>query len=143
METKGGENGGDVRVEWGPSEDMPAPQPWTRTGRGFVIYDRTPGALRLRLLYAVKLDDASPIGADTVYTLGRVILRHQRARGLAGCGQPVCVEWSKASLAFALKDEPEVRRGERFVAYGAPMTVGDPFRLPISRVWKPRQWAKP
>lgn len=143
MERKGGENGGNMQVEWAPSEDLPGPQPWTRIGRGFALLDRTPTAMRLRLLYALMPQDAGPIAADSTYTICRVILWHNRSTGLAGCGQPVCVEWSKASLAFALRDEPEVRRGERFVSYGAPIAVCEPFRLPVSRAWRPKAWIKP
>jgi len=138
MESKGGENGGNLAVEWGPSDAMPGRQPWPVPGRGFAMIDRTPAAMRLRLLYAMAVNDAVPIDSATTYTLCRVILRHRPARKLAGCEQAVCVEWSKATLGYGLKDEPEVRRGERFVSYGGPIGICEPFREASVQAWKPR-----
>lgn len=138
MESKGGENGGNVLVEFGPSPDIPGPQPWPTGGRGFALIDRTPTAMRLRVLFAMTLDDAGPLDANVTYTLCRVILRHRPARRLAGCEQPVCVQWESGTLGFGLKDEPEVRRGERFVSYGAPQAVCEPFREPRVQTWKPK-----
>ena len=92
----------------------------------------------LRLIYAFALGQGAPLDSGSVYTVCRLLIRHHHSRGIAGCVQPVCVEWGKASLAFALKDEPEVRRGERLVSYGAPYAVCEPYRTPIQRGWKPR-----
>ena len=138
MESKGGENGGNMRVEWGPSPDMPGPQPWPQEGHGFALLDHTPGALRLRLLCAMPLEQAQPIDSTVTYTLCRVILKHRPARRLAGCEQAVCVEWTKATFGFALKDEPEVRRGERFVGYGPSRAVCEPFHQAQVQAWKPK-----
>ena len=124
-------------VEFGPSEDMPGRQAWNAGGQGFALLDRTPSAMRLRALFAVSLDHAAPIPAVSTFTLCRVILRHRPARMLAGCGQPVCVEWKSAKFGFALKDEPEVRRGERWVSYGGGAAVCAASRGPAVRAWKP------
>ena len=138
MESKGGENGGNILVEFGPSETLPGRQPWVTAGQGFAIIDRTPTSMRLRALFAVSVNDAAPIAPDTTYTLCRVIIRHHRATRLAGYGQPVCVEWTSGKFGFALKDEPEVRRGERFVGYGGGAAVCDVSRGPRVQVWKPK-----
>jgi len=138
-EGRGGENGGNLQVEFGPSDDMPGRQPWVHAGRGFTQLKRTPNDMALIVLYAVSQDQTSPIVADSIYTLARIVVRHRRAGRLAGCGQPVCIEWVAATFGFALKDEPEVRRGERFVTYGADAHACDPRRGVAVPVWKPRK----
>jgi hypothetical protein len=138
MESRGGENGGNVSVEWGPSGDMPGVQPWAVPGRGFALIDRTPTMMRLRLVFALAVNDAAPIDSAATYTLCRVIVKHRPSRHLAGCGQPVCVQWAKATFGFGLKDEPEVARGERFVSYGGPLSICDPFREPAVQAWRPK-----
>ena len=139
MEGRGGENGGNMQVEYGPSPDMLGRQPWNVPGQGLVKLTRTPRDMNLLLLHAVSHDAASPIVSDSVYTLARIIIRHRRTDRLAGCGQPMCVEWVSATLGFALKDEPEVRRGERFVTYGADAHACDASRGVALPVWKPRK----
>jgi hypothetical protein len=137
MEGKGGENAGALRVEWAAAPGFGWKQPFAATGQGFVILDRTPAVARLRMVFAVAYDDAVPIGADSIYALCRVILKHNPSRRLAGCEKPVCVEWGKATLAFGPKDEPEVSRGERFVAYSGAFAICEPFRGPRVASWKP------
>lgn len=135
MESKGGENGGNILVEWGPSPDMPGRQPWRTAGHGFALIDRTPTAMRLRLLFAQALDDAVPLDSAATYTLCRVIVRHRRVRQLAGCQQPVVVQWARATFGFELKDEPVVERGERLVSYAGPYSICEPFHE-TSKAWK-------
>ena len=138
MESKGGENGGNVLVEWGPSPDIPGRQPWPTGGRGFALMDHTPSAMRLRLLFAMTLDDAGPLDSTATYTLCRLIIRHHRVGTLAGCAQPMAVQWTKATLGYALNDEPEVRRGERLVSYSGPYSICEPFHDEAStKAWKP------
>jgi hypothetical protein len=143
MESKGGENGGNILVEWGPSDDIPGRQPWRAPGHGFALIDRTPAAMRLRLLFAETLDDAAPLDSTVTYTLCRVILRHRRVALLAGCHQPVAVQWARATLGFELKDEPEVRRGERLVSYAGPYSICEPFHETSAKAWKPPSPAPP
>lgn len=138
MESRGGENGGNLLVEFGPSPDMPGPQPWNVSGQAVSQLKRTPRDVDLTLLFAVNHLMARPIVADTIYTLCRVLVRHRRATRLSGCGQPVCIEWSRATMAFAIKDEPEVRRGERFVTYGAEGTSCREWRDSRTQPWKPK-----
>jgi hypothetical protein len=137
MEGKGGENAGSLRVEWAAAPGFDFRQPFPVSGQGFVLLDRTPTTVRLRLVFAVPLDGAGPIAADGVYALCRVILKHRPSRRLAGCDRPVCLEWGKATLAFGPKDEPEVSRGERFVAFAGSHAVCEPFRGPRPASWKP------
>ncbi len=138
MESRGGENGGNLLVEFGPSDAIPGPQPWTVAGQAVSQLKRDPREVDLTLLFAVNHSMAQPIVADRIYTLCRVIVRHRRATRLAGCGQPVCIEWVLSTLGFALKDEPEVRRGERFVTYGAGAVSCAPWREARTPSWRPK-----
>lgn len=140
---KGGANPGSMRVEWAANPDFGWRQPFPVTGQGFGIVDRTPSMMSLRFVFAVTLDGAGPVAADSVYTLCRVILTHRPERALAGCEAPVCVEWAEATLAFGAKDEPRVRRGDRFVAYGGPGAICEPFRGGRVEAWKPAPPATP
>lgn len=137
MESKGGENAGSLRVEWAATPGFGWRQPFRVPGQGFALLDHTPAVARLRLVFAVPYEGAGPIAPDSIYALCRVILKHRPARGLAGCDRPVCVEWSAATLAFGPKDEPEVHRGERFVAFGGPWSICEPFKGPHVEAWKP------
>jgi hypothetical protein len=92
--------------------------------------------MRLRLLLAETLDDAGPLDSTATYTLCRVIVRHRRTQALAGCQQPVAVQWAKATFGFALKDEPEVSRGERLVSWAGPYSICEPFHETGVKAWK-------
>ena len=143
MEGKGGENAGALRAEWAAVPGFGWKQPFPVTGQGFVLLDRTPTAARLRMVFAVPYEGAGPVVADSIYTLCRVIFRHRPSRALAGCERPVCVEWAKATLAFGPKDEPEVSRGERFVAFAGPYAICEPFKGPRVATWKPPKPSTP
>ena len=141
LEGKGGENAGALRVEWAGVPGFGWKQPFPVTGQGFVLLDRTPQSARLRMVFAVPYEAAGPVVADSVYSLCRVIFKHRPGRDLAGCERPVCIEWSKATLAFGAKDEPEVSRGERFVAFAGPYAICEPFKGPRVAAWKPPKTA--
>lgn len=138
FEGKGGENAGSLRVEWAAAPGFGWRQPFASSGQGGLLLDRTPAVVRLKMVFAVPYEGTVAVAPDSIYTLCRLILKHRPSRHLAGCEQPVCVEWGMASLAFDLKDEPEVRRGERFVAYGGPYAICEPFKGPHATAWKPR-----
>jgi hypothetical protein len=137
MEGKGGANAGSLRAEWAAAPGFGWPQPFPEGGQGFAMLDRTSDAVRLRMVFAVPADQAGSVAADSIYALCRVIFRHRPERRLAGCGQPVCVEWASATLAFGPRDEPRVSRGERFVGYGGPYALCEPFKGPRVQAWKP------
>ena len=142
MESKGGENPGSMRMEWAALAPWADRQPFRSAGQGFVLLDRTPTVARLRMVYAVPFDQSGPIAADTVYTLARLIFKHRPERRLEGCKQPVVIEWAESSLAFGPKDEPMVRRGERYVAFSGPLALLEPFRGARVETWKPKPPAK-
>ncbi len=134
---RGGPNAGSVVVEFGPDASFPGRQPWRVAGRGAALLQHRVGETQLKLIHAVALDDAAPVVADSVYTLARVIFRHRRV--LPGCEQPACIEWATGSLAYGLKDEPEILLGERVVAWNSPDgSVCAPYRARgVTRAWKP------
>ncbi len=132
---KAGENAGALMAQFGPDPSFPQRQPWSGTGQGFLILDRTPTRNKLRMVFAVPDGTGAPLHPDSVYTLARLLLKHDR--DLPGRTQPVCIEWASAGLAFALKDEPQVKRGERFVGFGsADGNVCAPHRARIEP-WRP------
>lgn len=113
-----GAHAGALQCQFDPSPEFPGERPWDHTGVGHVSYRRTPDVATLRLVYAVPAAQAKPLESSTAYVLGRVIFR--RGAAPPGCEKPVCLEWEDATLAFALKDEPRVQQGERFVAWNSP-----------------------
>lgn len=140
---KAGANGGGLTAEYDGVADFPGRRPYRAQGMGFVRLQRTPTAATLRLVYAVGQEVLGHVDADSIYALGRVVLRHEKSHD--GCERPVCIEWQKATIGYALKDEPEVARGERFVGFGP---VGSdpvaPFKTNTApRAWKPKVAATP
>jgi len=124
-----GQNKGELTMDFGPDASFPQAQPWAVGGFGGAKMYRTAASARVNINFAVPYTDAVPVNPDSVYTLCRVLLHHHRV--LPGCSQPVCVEWSKATLVYWLKDDPTVNRGERFVSYASDASVCDSY-LPIN-----------
>jgi len=138
MQGKGGANPGAMRVEWAALQDWPgAVVPFRAQGQGLVQLNTESAVARIDMVYALPGSEAAPVAADTVYTLARIVLRHRPGPGLAGCERPVVVEWARGTLAFGLKDEPTVARGERFVTWAGPYALADAFRGPRVPAWKP------
>lgn len=135
---RGGAHAGGMSCQFDPTAEIPGNRPWSHTGIGHVAYQRTPASAQLRLVYAVPTAQAEPLEPTTAYVLGRVILK--RLPALRGCEQPVCVEWEEATLAFALKDEPRVQQGDRFVSWNSPDGVAcAPLRSGRRPdAWRPR-----
>lgn len=137
---KTGANAGGLAVQFGPDSSFPMAQPWRVKGMGQPILEKTPSGSRLRMVYAVGYKQGAPVDSGSVLCLARVLIRHRNA-ALAGARQPVCIEWESATLAYALKDEPEVNVGERFACWaGTGNTACAPFRTPMrAPAWKPGQ----
>ncbi|MFN8589518.1 MAG: hypothetical protein U0704_17130 [Candidatus Eisenbacteria bacterium] len=136
--SKTGPNAGALAVQFGPDPSFPMRQPWTTRGMGQPVLERTPSGTRLRMVYAVGYLQGGTVDSATVQCLARVIVRHKNAH-LAGATQPVCIEWESATLAYAMRDEPEVRLGERFACWGGKGAAACvPFRSPArAPAWKP------
>lgn len=133
-----GANAGSLGVQFGPDPSFPVPQPWKVGGTGRPSWVPTSSGAQLKLVFAVPYTEAAPVDSATIYALGRVIIRHRRA-ALSGSAQPMCIEWREASLAFAMRDEPVVRRGERFAAWslGGADACGTARGVGRPAGWKP------
>jgi hypothetical protein len=93
------ENQGGLSVRLQPEdEDTGWVQPWRSKGTGGVGYLWTPRTGTLRMIYAVEPAKAVPLQGNRTYTLARIVIR-ARVPGLAGCGQGIAVELSRATLA--------------------------------------------
>jgi hypothetical protein len=144
MKGKGGLNPGSLRVEWAAQNDwFGVPQPFPVSGQGFTILDNQPYLARLRMIFAVAYDAAVPAEADPLFVLARVVWKHHPERRLAGCDQPVVIEWEQATMSLGLADEPKVARGERLVSFGGPYALTEPFHGPRTQAWKPGRLAPP
>jgi len=138
MQGRGGANAGAMRVEWAALQDWPgAVVPFRAQGQGLVQLAPGSAVAHIDMVFALPSSEAAPVAPDTVYTLARIVLRHRAGPGLAGCDRPAVVEWVRGSLAFGLKDEPAVARGERFVTWAGPYTLADAYRGPKPPAWKP------
>jgi len=113
--------------------------PYETQGAGQGRYDYTIGSGRLRMIYAVPENGASPVKSGRVYGLARVTIRHPHS-GAGGCAQPICVEWHDASLAFTTSGVVDANRGQRWVSLNSPNgKVCDSFRDTYApKTWKPK-----
>jgi len=113
--------------------------PFESPGAGEGRYDYSAGSGRIRMIYAVAANAASPVKAGHMYGLARVMVRHPRS-GMGGCGQPICVEWHVATLAFGASDVVDENRGARLVSINSPNgKVCDAYRSTnLTPVWKPK-----
>jgi hypothetical protein len=87
---------------------------------GYAKLDQRTG--KVRLAWAMLPNAGARVEAGKRYTLARILLRRPPA-GAAGCGQTLCVEWSEATMAYGLGEEPVVTEGIRFV--GIDAVAGD------------------
>ena len=126
-------------VQFKVDSGLAAPQPWNVPGFGFARYTRTHGSGSLEMIFAVDTIASAPVRAGTVYCLARVIIGRDRA-DRAGCDQALCVEWTRAEIAFWIGDSPEVKHGDRrFVSVNSPGgVVCREFRGPARpEPWRP------
>lgn len=137
MQGKGGQNPGAMRVDWSAAQDWGVPQPFRQQGQGFILLEPSRQGARIKLIFAVSTESRVPPAPDSVYALARLVLRHMPQRGLPGCASPVVIEWTKATLALSIRDEPTVAQGERHVSYGGPYSLTEPFRGSRPEAWKP------
>lgn len=136
---RNGRNAGGLAAQFGPDSSFPCPQPWQVSGVGRPGWVPASDGAQLRLVFAVPYLSATAVDSATIYALGRVVIRHRNAP-LSGSAQPLCIEWREASLAFALRDEPIVRRGERFVSWNSP---GGAVCAAARAPERPREWQPP
>jgi hypothetical protein len=139
---RGTANGGNLWVHFAPFTDVPTNPPWglhAQSLKSEVSYDVVGGRGRLKLGAYVPERMREWLRPRLQYTLARVLVYHRRA-DLAGCTQPVCVEWADAVMHFSTGRDIEATTGDRFAAWnGDKDAVCGPHarRAPV-RTWRPR-----
>jgi hypothetical protein len=108
-------------VEFNDSGDWGAPSPWATAGIGQAAWDCSRQNGRLRFVYAVGPQSGAAIDSGNTYVVARAIFHHP-PKGIANSGQPLCIEWQLASLAYNnLLPEEETHWGEhRMVSINSP-----------------------
>ena len=135
--------GSPIRVSFENDEQRGFNSPFQSPGAGQGRYDYVAGSGRLRIIYAVATNAASPVKAGQVYGWARVILKRP-AKAQGGCGQKLCVEWHAATLALGPEDVSDTNGGPRWASINSPEgTICGAFRSTYtSKTWKPKS-AKP
>lgn len=137
---RGWPNNGNLLVEFDRLTGFPCDVPWPqRLGNGRVSYDHRSGRGRLDLAFVVEPSGGSGIVAQGRYCLARVIFRQRRTE-LAGCLQPVCVEWESLRLHSRFGNEIVVTHGgDRFVTWNAVpgQMCRTHWRADYARPWRP------
>jgi hypothetical protein len=120
------------------------PSPWGAGGFGAINYDGSRGAGDLKMIFAVPPQMTGSTAFGKRYCFARLMFRRPPTR-LARCHQPVCIEWSTATLAFSYGVEAQVARGERFATVNSPDgSVCSSFRGHAPPpVWKPKDGRRP
>lgn len=118
--------------------------PWPSGGFGAINYDSSPGAGHLQMVFAVPPSLTGSVRYGQRYCLARLLFRRPPS-AISGCGQPVCIEWTKAALAFAYGYEPEVSVGDRYASLNSPDgAVCKTYRgRAVPPVWKPKDGSLP
>ena len=107
-------------ARFAPDSMAGAATPFLVPGLGHMFSDLIPDGVKLRLIFAVPIQRATPIRAGQTYVLAQVLV-HRAPRRDPACRQTLCVEWVSGTLALVPGYEPEVRRGQHFVALHGPV----------------------
>jgi hypothetical protein len=135
-------NGGNMFIDFPPFGDVACTPPWPE-GSGEVRYDHRSGRGRLDIFYALMPHVAQSLEPDVRYCFARIRILHRRA-GLAGCRQPICIEWASARLGFTTGREMDLSGGSgHFVTWNRSGGCGAPLRDPLTRPWQPRPAGSP
>lgn len=136
---RGWENEGNLLVDFDRVAIMTGSSPWEGMGYGTVSYDHRSGRGRLDLDFRLPADLPKPLLGDETYVFARVRIRHRRA-DLAGCSQPVCVEFASTQLKFVTGRQIDVSVGDRMVVWNSPDGSVCTSRKSATAVkpWKPK-----
>lgn len=113
--------------------------PFLSPGAGQGRYDYAAGSGRIRIIYAVAANAASPVEGGHIYGFARIIVRRPGEKQ-GGCGQPMCVEWHSASIALGMTDVFDANGGPRWATINSPDgMMCESFRTPYAtKPWKPK-----
>jgi hypothetical protein len=135
---KDGPNAGGLPIQMDPDDTFPCARPWIHPGIGGAVYEFSPAAGDLAVIYAVTAEDAAPVSGRTRYCFARLLFKHRRC-DLDGARQPVCIEWREGGYSGGGPDLV-VRKGQdRFVTVNSPDgAVCVPYRRPgAPAAWRP------
>ena len=128
----------NIRALWDGDSALRVRTPWGGLpGTGAIHYDYTRGIGTLRMIFAVPAGQSPPVRFGDRLVLARLLVRRPPAG--AGCDQPICIEWARATFALTEGYEPTVASGDRFVTWNSRAGGGcAEFRRPLGpRPWKP------
>jgi hypothetical protein len=137
-------NGGNMSVEYSPFFDVPTTPPWSPDGQGQLSdlsYDRERDQSHLSMSFFLPEAEITTrvLYPGVRYTFARVIFFHRRD-DLAGCRQPVCIEWGNAWLRFGTGREIDLGGPGRFAGWNAlPSSACSRVgHNPLTRPWRPK-----
>ena len=128
----------NIRALWAGDSALRVRTPWGGLqGAGAIHYDYTRGTGTLGMIFAVPNGQSPPVRFGDRFVLARLLVRRPPAG--AGCDQPICIEWARATFALTEGYEPTVASGDRFVTWNSRAGGGcAEFRRPLGpRPWKP------
>lgn len=118
-----------MRLEWAPDSSSGCPSPWSTRGFGFGGYRKLEGQGVLRMVYAVPSGDTARVEPGRRYGLALLLLRGLPLEG-PFCRQPVCVEWTSATMADGSKETPVEGRDCRVSLNSSTRQVCNPAADP-------------
>ena len=122
-----------------PVPGLGFPQPWKVNGVGVRSLEEAGRAMRFRLIYATPYQEAISI-ENKIYVLARIAVQRP-VTGDPRCGEPICIEWSKLELGFAVGDDRNLNASgaHRFVSLNSRGgEVSIPYRqVGVLHGWKP------
>lgn len=134
------DNNGGLVVDFDRLAGFPCEVPWPLRplGNGRVSYDHRSGRGRLDLSFVAPATGGSGISPDVRYCVARVVIKQKRP-WLAGCRQPVCIEFASLRLAPRFGPDIVITRGEhRFATWNSgPGGCASSRRNGTVRAWRP------
>ena len=125
-----------LRVEFNPDSTRGLERAWRDGGIGRFGYFYSGRSGTIRMIQAVGSSDALPVRAGVSYPLARALV--PRPASAEVCKRPICFEWQWATMGYGYGDEPQVRRGSRYVSWN-PQTGRDACAT-MRQVGAPRAW---
>lgn len=105
---------------------------WEATGAGGVRTVSLPDTAKIRLVWAVRMQDGAVLRGGRRYGFARLIVPRPRSAGV--CARPLCFELTYARLATDLRDADIIRQGKRWVSWNPGGTAPCAERVRIARV---------
>jgi hypothetical protein len=112
----------NIQIEFPTDDTWGLPRPFRTAGFGAPNYRSDAWGGMLQVIYAVPVEQAGPIRKDRHYCFARVVFPAGSVLDERD-GQPVCIEWSRSDLGFALEGEGTSvigRAVERFASVNSP-----------------------